>query len=569
MLISRRNALAAGLAGSAAACASKPNLGSFTTDLTPGDGTFASGVASGDPAMDSVVLWTRIDGASGGTLPVRVEVAEDVSFSTVVWSETVETGPERDHTVKVVAQGLEPGRQYAYRFMVFDRMSPVGLTKTLPEETSRVRFAVMSCSNYNFGYFNAYDHAARDRDIDCVLHLGDYIYEYGPDGYGGEKGAALGRVHEPAREIVTLDDYRKRHRQYKNDPATRRLHAAHPMIAIWDDHETSNDSFRLGAENHQPDKEGEWSARKRAALQAYYEYMPVREPSPGKAREELFKTYSWGKFLSLPIIESRLTARDSQISYGEALPSLSSSEDVERFRREVLGDPSRELLGAAQQAFIQDALKISVDRGDTWRVIGNQVMMARVTSPNLAPYLSEEDIVAFEALLPELRAFLAIGTLGLPLNVDAWDGYPAARERLYQGASDVGARDLVVLTGDSHQFWANDLTRDDGTPMGVELGTSGITSPGASEYFGENAFDITLVLRRDNPDVRYTDPSNQGYILLEFNEDKAHAQFVSMSTIEAPAYNAIQTAAFNLKKQDGTVAFDGHQGLGFKERVLF
>lgn len=569
MLISRRNALFTGLAGSAAACATRPNLGSFTADLTPGDGTFTSGVASGDPAADSVVLWTRIDGASRGTLPVRVEVAEDRSFTTVVWSANLETGPERDFTVKAIAEGLEPGRQYAYRFMVYDRVSPVGMTRTLPEETDRVRLAVMSCSNFNFGYFNAYDHAARDTRIDAVVHLGDYIYEYGPDGYGGAKGAELGRPHDPPRELVTLDDYRRRHRQYKNDPATRRLHAAHPIIAVWDDHETSNDSFQKGAENHQPTAEGGWEERKRAALQAYYEYMPVREPRPGRSREELFKTYSWGKFLSLPIIESRLTARDEQVSYAEAVPSLTSPEAVERFKREVLGDPARELLGQAQQAFLHDALKSSVDRGDTWRVIGNQVMMARVTSPDLAPFLTEADIVSFEKLFPDLRAFLALGQLGLPLNVDAWDGYPAARERLFQNATDVGATDLVVLTGDSHQFWANDLTRDDGTPMGVELGTTGITSPGASAYLGERAFDVSLLLRRDNPDVRYTDPANQGYIMLEFKEDTARAQFVSMSTIEQPSYNAIQTASFNLKKENGTVAFDGFQGLGFKERVLF
>lgn len=568
MLVSRRRALLAGLAGSAAACATRPELGTYTTDLAAGDDTFSCGVASGDPALDSVVLWTRIAGAEG-TLPVRVEVAEDARFSRVVWTRMVETGPERDHTVKVLATGLEPGRRYAYRFSVFDRTSPTGFTKTLPEETARVRLAVASCSNYPFGFFNAYDHIARNADLDAVLHLGDYIYEYGPQGYGGETGARIGRAHLPAREVVSLSDYRRRHRQYKEDPASRRMHAAHPLIAVWDDHETTNDSFRNGAENHQPAIEGDWTSRKRAALQAYYEYMPVREPRPGRTREDLFRSFSWGSFLTIAMIESRLVARDRQISYADAVRELTSPEAVQRFRREVLNDPSRELLGAGQRDFIATSLASSAARGETWRVIGNQVMMARVNAPNLMPYLTEEDISALEELSPDIRAFLAFGSLGLPLNVDAWDGYPAARERFFAAAADAGARDLVVLTGDSHQFWANDLMREDGTPMGVELGTSGITSPGASAYLGERTFDVSLLLRRDNPEVRYVDAVNQGYTLMTFEEDRARAQFISMSTILEPNYTAIQTAAFDLAKANGTVAYDRAEGLGVKERVLF
>ncbi|NRA30172.1 MAG: alkaline phosphatase D family protein, partial [Parvularculaceae bacterium] len=306
MIISRRNALLAGLAGSTAACVSQPNLGAFENPAATGAGAFSCGVASGDPAADSMVLWTRVDVADGGNISVTVEVATDDSFSTIVWSKSVETGPAKDWTVKVVADGLTPGRRYAYRFKAGGELSTVGLTKTLPESTDRARFAVASCSHYGFGYFNAYDHIARQQELDAVLHLGDYIYEYGRDAYGGPEGAKIGRLVEPAHEIVSLADYRERHRQYKRDGALQRMHATHPVITIWDDHETTNDSFKSGAENHQPDTEGDWGDRKRAALQAYYEYMPVRDPEPGKARESLFKSYSWGKYLTLPIIESRL-----------------------------------------------------------------------------------------------------------------------------------------------------------------------------------------------------------------------------------------------------------------------
>lgn len=569
MIISRRNALLSGLAGGTAACVSQPNLGSFENPESAGSSTFSCGVASGDPAAESIVLWTRVDVPGGGNVPVSVEVAADDSFSTIVWSRSLETGAASDWTVKVVADGLTPGTRYAYRFKASGSVSAVGYTKTLPENTDRARFAVASCSHYGFGHFNAYDHIARQKNLDAVLHLGDYIYEYGRDSYGGPEGAKLGRLVEPAHEIVSLDDYRERHRQYKRDGALQRMHAAHPMIAIWDDHETTNDSFKAGAENHQAGTEGRWVDRKRAALQAYYEYMPVRDPLPGKGRESLFKSYSWGKYLTLPVIESRLTARSEQLSIAEAFQTLTSPEALEAYRRDVMGDPTRELLGPDQLAFVDDALTKSVADGASWRVIGNQVMMARVISPNLAPFFTEEDIVAFEPLFPQIRGFLALGTLGLPLNFDAWDGYPAARQRFYDRAANAGARDLVVLTGDSHQFWANSLFDDEGEPMGIELGTSGITSPGASKYLGDYTQDVTFAIRNDNPEVRYMDAVNKGYMLLSFEEDRGEARLISMSTVESPSYQAIETASFALVKENGTVAYKESEGLGFKERVLF
>lgn len=569
MKISRRTALMSGLVGGVGACATRNDLGSFTVSDTAPTALFSCGVASGDPAMTSVVLWTRISGVDSGTVPVTCEIASDDRFANVVRRLRTEASADRDHCVKLVVDGLEPGRRYAYRFFVHDAVSPTGYTKTLPEIADSARFAVASCSNYPFGYFNAYDHIAQQRGLDAVLHLGDYLYEYGPEGYGGEVGQTLGRSHDPAREIISLDDYRRRHRQYKTDPSSRRMHAAHPLIAIWDDHETSNDSFKNGADNHQPATEGDWEDRKRAALQAYYEYMPVREPEPGRTREQLYRSYSWGKYLTITALESRLTARTKQISYSEIMPTLTSPEAIENFKTNILGDPDRELLGEAQGRFVENSLRQSVNDGATWRLIANQVLFARVIAPDLADYVGEDDIRLIEPQWPEIRAFLAFSALGLPLNTDSWDGYPAARERFYEGASAAGARDLVVLTGDTHQFWANDLHREDGTPMGVEIGTSGITSPGPSAYLGDKAFDYSLLLRRDNDDVRYTDPVNNGYVLLELSGDKGRARFISVSTILEPRYRAFQSAAFTLSKQDGTVAFKAPQGLGLKERVLF
>ncbi len=567
MFVSRRNALLVGLAG-VGACATQPKLGGFESNASAANADFSCGVASGDPARESVVLWTRLAGVDGH-VAVKAEVAEDDSFAKVVWSENTETGPSRDHTVKVVATGLTPGKRYAYRFVAGERVSPVGFTKTLPETTERVRFAVASCSHYSFGYFNAYDHMARDKDIDAVLHLGDYFYEYGVDGYGGEMGAQLGRPHDPPHEVLTIDDYRRRHRQYKTDASLQSMHAAHAIIPIWDDHETSNDSFQRGAENHQPVTEGSWEDRKRAALQAYYEYMPVRDPEPGRTREQFYRDYAWGNFLTVTAIETRLTARTKPIDYAEAVSVLNSSEDVERFRNETLVDPLRELLGDVQRGFVEQSLTASVESGATWRLLANQVLMARVLAPDLGSYVTEEQIVALEAQFPPVRDFLKWSSLGLPYNTDAWDGYPAARERFYQSAQAAGAKDLIVLTGDTHMFWANDLKTDSGEAMGVEFGTAGITSPGAGSLFGDAAFDYSLLLRRDNEEVRYVDAINNGYTTIELSGEKGRVEFISMDTITSQNYTPFRSAGFNLRRRNGTVELAGSDGLGFKEWVLY
>ena len=542
MRISRRDALFGGLAGGLTACASTG--GQVFTSLTPAtNAAFRHGVASGDPHKESVVLWTRVTPAEAGNVPVTAEIATDADFTQIVQTLKTETGPARDYTVKVIPQGLTPGSVYYYRFHAGEEVSPVGRTKTLPENTSRVKFAVMSCSNYPFGYFNAFDHVARVDDIDAILHLGDYIYEYGPDGYGADVGKTIGRAHEPQKEIVTLEDYRTRFAQYKMDPGSRAMHAAHPLIPIWDDHETANNSWTHGAENHQPDSEGSWNDRRRAALQAYYEWLPVRDPEPGRTREAFFRDFEWGEYLSLSALETRLMARSEQLEYADIIPGLKTPEDIEQFRREVLNDPTREMLGAAQLDYFERVLKRSTAKGQTWRVVANQVIMAEVFAPDLTDRVSEEQLVDFEKKWSGARAFVKFTGLGLPFNLDAWDGYPAARERLYRMAREAGAQDLVVVTGDTHESWANDLFAEDGTPMGVELGTTSVTSPGFTQYLGDAAFDYSLLMRKENKTVRYHDPLSHGYIALTFDGDEGRAEFVNVSTILSPTYQAATDGA--------------------------
>jgi len=367
--ITRRAAVTTGLAAGAASCASTPQMTPYTATSAKAEGIFMHGVASGDPDHKSVVLWTRLSGIQDPEAAYDWEIAETSDFAQLTSNGSGKTSPGRDWTVNETVTSLEPGKTYFYRFRVGNTVSPVGRTKTLPNDAiERANFAIVSCSNYPFGYFNVYDMISRRDDLDAVIHLGDYFYEYGPDGYGAETGEELGRPHDPPKEVISLDDYRRRHAQYKTDPSTQAMHAAHALIAIWDDHETTNDSWKDGAQNHQPETEGEWETRKRAALQAYYEWMPVREPKVGSTPEALFKAYSFGNLLTLTAIETRLTARDKQFEYSEIVPTLQSSEDIENFRNNILRDQSREMLGHPQLDFIDRTMRDSVNAQQPWRL---------------------------------------------------------------------------------------------------------------------------------------------------------------------------------------------------------
>lgn len=567
--VTRRAALTAALAG-AAACAPAAKRTAFTAVAPQQSIAFAHGVASGDPAADSVVLWTRV-GASG-PVDVTWEIAADEAFAQIAASGRVAARPESDYTVKVLAESLEPGTRYYYRFRAGDAVSAIGRTRTLPQGAlSSARFAVVSCSNYPFGYFNVYDQIARRDDFDAVIHLGDYIYEYGREGYGGARGEALGRAHEPAHEIVTLADYRRRHAQYKSDPSSQAMHAAHALISIWDDHESANNSWKDGAENHQPDAEGDWNARRRAALQAYYEWMPVREPDGGAPREALFRRYSYGDLLTLISLETRLMARAKQFEYNEIVPTLTDAAAIARFRDETLWDAGRDMLGAAQLGFVDRALKDSVAAGQPWRIVANQIIMADVVAPDLTPHVSEDDLVALEKEWAQARAFVKFSSLGLPLNLDAWDGYPAAREKFYDAVKSAGGEGLIVLTGDTHTWWANDLKTKDGAPIGVELGVNSVTSPSPyrREFLGGKGAEYALLTTRENASVRYLSGEGHGFLDLEVTRERAQAQFIAVDTIDSPDYAAYVRASFSVRKKKGAPAFDGVSKVSFKQRVLF
>lgn len=517
---------------------------------------FEHGVASGDPTPTSIILWTRISGAPDGESPVlnvQWEISKTEDFKTIIKTGIQSTGAKSDYTLKIDATGLKSGQTYFYRFKAGKTYSPTGRTKTLPKGSlSKARFAVVSCSNYPFGFFNIYDAISKQDHFDAVIHLGDYFYEYGADGYGGTTGAKIGRPHEPAHEVVSLSDYRTRHAQYKGDPATKAMHAAHPLIAIWDDHETANDSWSTGAENHNVE-DGNWDDRRAAAMQAYYEWMPVRNPAPGMAREALFRNYEYGDLLSLTSIETRLTARTRPIDYVNHIEDLKTREGIAYFYKDILGDTGREMMGETQKTYVGTALKRSKEKKHKWRLIANQVIMARVNSPDLTDYKDEDFISEIAKIFPQIYDYVAISPIGLPLNPDAWDGYPAARERFYKMVADQGVNDILVLTGDTHDNWANKLETTSGTSMGVELGVSGVTSPGTGTYFHPVGEDFSARLNARNPDIVFHDNQNHSYIDLTLTHTGGHADYISVSTVYSPEYETSITKTVKLVKQDNGI----------------
>lgn len=556
MKISRRDALRSallgGLATGATACVT-----TRTGDVADLSGAqFLHGVASGEPAPDGFLIWTRItpSGNPSGKATLSYEVATRPDFEEIVATGTSETGAYRDWTVKADVKGLEPGQTYFYRFKAGDLLSPPGRSRTLPTGSiESARFAAVSCSNYAFGFFNVYDAIANRDDIDAVIHLGDYIYEYSTEGYGGAVSKQIGREHAPDKEIITLEDYRTRHAQYKSDPDSILMHGAHPLIPIWDDHETTNNSWENGAENHDLD-EGDWDERRGAALRAYYEWMPVRDPATGTAPEQLLRDFQWGDLVTLATLETRLMARSEQLDYSVIGPTLATPEGLQKFKTVDLVDEGRELLGPVQSERLSKTMTHSVASGTRWRVIANQIIMAEVTAPDLTPLADSPAIEEIAKVFPPIMDFIALSTLDIPLNTDAWDGYPAARERFYTSMQNAGATDLIVLTGDTHEWWANELKDQSGRAMGIELGTNAVTSPGASTYFGEEGATYSRLLRERNPMVTHHDPDGKGYIDLWLAKDGAEARFIAVDTILSTDYQTDIRASFDIVKTDGSLA---------------
>lgn len=506
---------------------------------------FAHGVASGDPLADRVILWTRVSTESSQEIVLHWEVASDAGFTNIVASGEARTSAARDHTVKIDAMGLSAGRSYWYRFKAYDQLSPVGRTRTLPKAgISQVRLAVLSCSNYPSGFFNVYADAAKRNDLDAVLHLGDYIYEYSREDISAvaPQAAELGRLFEPAHEIVKLDDYRRRYAQYRGDADLQALHAALPMIAVWDDHEFSNDTWRDGAQNHQP-AEGDFAARKAAAIQAYHEWMPIRS---GANAEQIYRSFDFGGLLALHMLDTRAIARDKQLSYANYVTQ--AGFDAAGFAS-AIGNPARQLLGTTQTNWLAKQMAASTA---IWQVLGQQVLMGHLELPSpllfgmmgvggvsLTRYMeiAAKAQTAPQTLTPEELAVLKAPSI--PASLDSWDGYPAARETVLEMARNLD-KNLVVLAGDSHNAWASDLLDGQGRQVGVEFATPSVSSPGMEQSITNvKPAALSATLTNLVEPLKYCDTSRRGYVVLTATRDECVAEFTYVDTITSRNYRAI------------------------------
>ena len=519
-----------------------------------GDGaavSFAHGVASGDPLSDRVILWTRLSTEAIGEVQVVWEVSSRPDFTNIVRSGSTGTSAAQDLTVKVDVGGLLPGTSYWYRFQANGNVSPVGRTRTLPTgSVAQVRLAVFSCANHPAGYFNAYADAAARTDLDATVHLGDYIYEYGAGGYATQSAASLGRAPRPATEILTLADYRTRHAQYKTDPDLQALHAAAPMIAVWDDHELTNDAYADGAENHQA-SEGSFAARKAAALQAYHEWMPTRV---GTSPDVIYRSFDFGSLMSLHMLDTRIVGRALQLDYANYLKP--NGLDAAAFAADIT--KPRELLGSAQTTWLQQRLAASQA---TWQVLGQQVLMGRMNIP--APILLEGlnpgtgvSVSAYAAMVAKAQTAPAtltpleqavLAQPAIPYNLDAWDGYAVARETVLGTARSLD-KNLVVLSGDTHNAWANDLQDLTGRQVGVEFATPGVTSPGFETYFpNENPTVFAAALTQLIGPLQYCDTSRRGYMVVTATPSACTADWVYVNTVSSRTFTTAKGPTWKVR----------------------
>lgn len=531
------------LAGASAALAAAPAAAT-------GFGTgFTHGVASGEPGVDKVMLWTRF--VSGAPAYLAWEMSESEDFAKLVAEGSTgnPAGPDSDFCTKTWADGLLPGRWYFYRFIAPDgTKSPVGRTRTLPEAgAARFRMAVFSCSNYGFGWFNAYGHAVEANDVELAVHLGDYIYEYGAGTYPNAGQGVTERVLAPESEIVALADYRLRYATYRADPDLQRLHQVLPMIAVWDDHESANDSWRDGAENHQADKEGDWAARKAAAKRAYREWMPVSD--------EPYAAYQVGDLATLFRLDTRLEGREQQFSLEKVLAGQKEPEAMmaalARFRDGDWAAAERQLLGKAQEQWLAEGLAASTAAGTHWQVLVQQVLIGNLKSPAALTDQIGDGLPGF--VRQRLMAAAAASKAGLPLNMDAWDGYPAARERVFKAALEADAN-LLVLAGDTHNGWAFELAQD-GAAVGVELGVCSVSSPGFESYLSfVKPETLAGALVAENDQLKWADTAQRGYMTVELTPARATTEYRFTAGIKQRSTKLAGTKVIATDKGSGKLA---------------
>ncbi|MGQ0701953.1 MAG: alkaline phosphatase D family protein [Gemmatimonadales bacterium] len=458
------------------------------------DDPFTLGVASGDPLADGVTLWTRLaprplepDGGMGGArVAVRWELARDEGFRNILRRGQATAAPELGHSIHVDLNGLESGSWYFYQFTAGDAVSPVGRTRTAPPaaEAGPLRLGVVSCQHYEQGLYTAYHHLAQE-DLDLVAHLGDYIYEYAP---------IAGRVRRHANpEIIALPDYRIRYGQYKSDAFLRAAHARVPWMVTWDDHEVDNDYAGLHGENAM-ESEDQMQARRAAAYQAWWEHQPVRVPRVRSwADLTIRRRLSWGSLADVWILDTRQYRSDQTCGGFRAVVPC-----------EAIGDPDRTLLGREQERWLERGLGASRAR---WQVLAQQIM--------LAPF---DDLAG-----PDTR-----------LSMDQWSGYPVARDRLLDTIARTARNRTVVLTGDIHSNWVNELRegfrRPDRPTIAAEFVGTSISSGGDGVDVSPTVNEQT---RPENPHLKWQN-ARRGYFTCTVRADEWRTDYRTVPYVTRP-----------------------------------
>ncbi len=481
---------------------------------------------------DAVIIWSRVTAKPGEVVDVKWEMALDEYFTHIEASGEITTQQERDFTVKIDVKNLLPGTYYYYRFEAFGRKSSTGRTKTakdvVPQSPAlfvnqtnqknqtvayaspneQVKLAVVSCNNYEAGFFNAFARIAEIPGLDAVVHLGDYIYEYAPKQYGD---STVERIHLPGNELITLQDYRTRFAQYRLDPGLQEAHRLHPFICVWDDHEIANNAYSEGAQNHQPN-EGDFKLRKHAAATAYYEWLPVREGNT------MYRQFSFGTVADLFMLDERACGREPQ----------AKSKRSKKLMAE------RSMLGNEQLNWLKNGLNNS---NATWKIIGNQVLFAEL---NVMP------------VFPKIY-----------LNFDAWDGYPAERQAIKDFLASRQISNVIFATGDTHASWCFDIPlnfkkykkKRSGTVIAHELATPSITSANFDEYKSEKTvrwMEGVFPLPKVNPHLQFVDLRNHGYLLLTLTPYDALAEWRFVEKIDQPCEGEFvgEKKVFKVKKPE-------------------
>ncbi|OCA68158.1 alkaline phosphatase [Chryseobacterium artocarpi] len=546
-----------------------PLIESCSDDFTdsgsvPGDlknAGFETGVASFDPTSTGVIIWTRY---SGGTdAEITWEISKNNSFSEVVRKGQANATAVNDFTVAVDVQNIPSNTKYYYRFynLKTKESSVIGETITLPskaDSVNEVKMAVVSCSNFPAGLFNVYGAIAKS-EADVVVHLGDYIYEYAPGQYGTNPYTnQLGRAHKPAKEILNLNDYRERYRQYRGDKNLQLAHQKKPFICVWDDHEFANDTYKSGAENHQPE-EGDFQARKMAAFQAYSEYIPLKTGKDLK----IYRSFNFGNILSLYMMDTRVIARDKQLEYSDYLDNAGNFNQSQ-FQTDFLS-PNRKLLGSEQMTWLGSQIGSDTAK---WKVLGQQILMTKMMVPAellmlLNQILAEikkhgsaqpATMLALQSTITQLvtikkRYQLQDPTLTaqeiarikttLPYNLDAWDGYFIEREALY---SILAGKKVIVLAGDTHNAWLGKLTDATGKDIGTELACSSVSSPGLEGYLGITSDPTQAIALADAfssliDDLEYANLYKRGYLHVKYTAGDAVAEWRFVDNVVSETYN--------------------------------